>query len=375
MAEQLIGVTMQEQGVSRIVAVDMEEADLADDRVRPPPWPTLTAALADPRAVLAAVIGARRLEARKARRASRSQAERRADAAGSRPKPSATAAPEPACPSCADRCAGGARLDPLIDAIARSCWRRRSPGELARPHRRRAAPAPSRSSVEGLNAGGGDWEPPVPGQRYGEFQAGVQLANRSGALNEIEFSEFVQKLNDFAESVGAMRRLPDMIDVVTRARELDQFASEHDAHAGDFAKPMARPGRSATSSSAPAAGWLSPARCRAAWCCLRQDDGAPPVLVLSFDHQAALSTRHPPLRKATLSRTCCRRPRPPSRSRPGTRRHACWPPRWTRRWSTTGQRRSLLRVCVDRRGSEGAVPRAGSARPGSPARRWRGGCS
>jgi chromosome segregation protein len=26
MAEQLIGVTMQEQGVSRIVAVDMEEA-------------------------------------------------------------------------------------------------------------------------------------------------------------------------------------------------------------------------------------------------------------------------------------------------------------------------------------------------------------
>jgi hypothetical protein len=38
------------------------------------------------------------------------------------------------------------------------------------------------------------------GPRYSELQAGVQLANRSGALNEIEYSEFVQKVQAFAEA-------------------------------------------------------------------------------------------------------------------------------------------------------------------------------
>ena len=62
----------------------------------------------------------------------------------------------------------------------------------------------------------GEWEAPQPGQRYGEFQAGVQMASRSGALNEIEFSEFVQKLQDFAEGVGGMVEVPDMLDAVAR---------------------------------------------------------------------------------------------------------------------------------------------------------------
>jgi hypothetical protein len=37
-----------------------------------------------------------------------------------------------------------------------------------------------------------------PDSRYSAFQAGVQLANRSGAINDIEYSEFVMKAQAFA---------------------------------------------------------------------------------------------------------------------------------------------------------------------------------
>jgi hypothetical protein len=55
------------------------------------------------------------------------------------------------------------------------------------------------------------------------------MANRSGPLNEIEYSEFVQKIQAFADGVGGFVQFPDMLDVVARARELDQFAASHDA--------------------------------------------------------------------------------------------------------------------------------------------------
>src|SRR5256885_12251071 len=66
------------------------------------------------------------------------------------------------------------------------------PGELAlqaQPATRRAGNKPF--AIEGMNQSTHQWEPLQPGQRYLGFQAGVQLANRTGALNEIEFSEFV----------------------------------------------------------------------------------------------------------------------------------------------------------------------------------------
>ena len=58
--------------------------------------------------------------------------------------------------------------------------------------------------IEGLDSETGEWEAPAAGRRYGELQAGVQLASRTGALNEIEYSEFVQRMQTFAE---AHRRL------------------------------------------------------------------------------------------------------------------------------------------------------------------------
>jgi hypothetical protein len=182
------------------------------------------------------------------------------------------------------------RLDALIDAIAPLRVESPVAAELALTHlppSRRAGSKPF--MIEGLNAETGEWEPPTLGQRYGEFQAGVQLANRAGALNEIEYSEFVQKVEAYAESVGAMADFPDMLDVVARARELDGYAGQHDAQlavrlqargaawsvgylvqqAGQHGfVPGAVPGRLVRPSAT---------------------EGAPPLLTLAFDAQAALA--------------------------------------------------------------------------------------
>jgi hypothetical protein len=186
-----------------------------------------------------------------------------------------------------------AAMDSLIDVIATIALDGHSAvvsGDAALaalPTTRRAGSKPF--AVEGYNLQTQEWEPPVAGQRYGGFQAGVQLANRSGAINEIEYSEFVVKTQSFADAVNGTAEFPEMLDEVARARELDQFASAHDAQLGFCIRALhaswspgyvqqnaARlglvagviPGRMVLPASA---------------------DGLPPLLVLSFDSQAALA--------------------------------------------------------------------------------------
>jgi hypothetical protein len=124
-------------------------------------------------------------------------------------------------------------LDPLIDGIAPIAIDHVVSGEAAMaalPPTRRAGSKPF--AIEAFNEATQAWETPRAGQRYSKFQAGVQLANRSGPLNEIEFSEFVVKAQAFADAVGGAPEFPEMLDVVNRARELDQFAGAHDAQLG-----------------------------------------------------------------------------------------------------------------------------------------------
>ncbi|MDH1291684.1 cell division protein FtsZ [Comamonas terrigena] len=179
-------------------------------------------------------------------------------------------------------------LDGLIDAIAPIQMEQSVSGEAAlqvQPTTRRAGSKPFR--IEGFNEATRDWESVRAGQRYNAFQAGVQLANRTGALNEIEFSEFAAKAQTFADALNGALELPDMLHEVGRARELDQFASEHDAqlsfmlrartaawspgyvrqHAGQLGFVMTNmPGRMMLPSPVP---------------------GNYPLLVLAFDAQAA----------------------------------------------------------------------------------------
>lgn len=121
-------------------------------------------------------------------------------------------------------------LDPLIDVITAIHLEAVISGDAAlaaMPATRRVGSKPF--AVEGLREAGSDWETPRAGQRYTVLQAGVQLANRTGALNEIEYSEFVVKTQAFADALGGTPDFPEMRDVVARARELDAFASTHDA--------------------------------------------------------------------------------------------------------------------------------------------------
>ncbi|KQP38819.1 cell division protein ZipA C-terminal FtsZ-binding domain-containing protein [Pseudorhodoferax sp. Leaf274] len=183
-----------------------------------------------------------------------------------------------------------ATLDPLIDVIAPVALEGPVSGDAvlaALPATRRVGSKPF--AVEGRNAAGGQWEAPLAGQRYDALQAGVQLANRTGALNEIEFSEFVMKAQAFADAMNGAPEFPEMREEVARARELDQFASSHDAqlsftlralHAawspGYLHQNAARlgfvagmiPGRMVLPSETP---------------------GLPPLLGLAFDSQAALA--------------------------------------------------------------------------------------
>ncbi len=122
------------------------------------------------------------------------------------------------------------RLDASIDAIVPITVEAPVSGEQAVMHMPTARRAGSKPfHIEGLNAATGEWETPTGGERYSEFQAGVQVANRNGPLNEIEYSEFIQKVQGFAEPVGGMVDAPDMLTVVARARDLDAFAQASDA--------------------------------------------------------------------------------------------------------------------------------------------------
>jgi hypothetical protein len=186
------------------------------------------------------------------------------------------------------------RLDALIDAMATLKLEAPVSGAFVLAHlptSRRAGGKPF--AIEGLSTVNGEWEAPTPNAQYSELQAGVQMANRTGALNEIEYSEFVQKIQAFAESVNAMPDFPDMLDVVARARELDAFAGDHDAQLAVHLKARG---------AAWSVGYIQQHASRHGFVAgvlpgrmvlPSQDEGAPPVLSLSFDSQVALAAQDP----------------------------------------------------------------------------------
>ena len=75
----------------------------------------------------------------------------------------------------------------------------------------------------------GHWEAIAHGRTYTMLQAGIQLASRTSALNEIEYSEFVSRLRQVADELGAECDVPDMTRIVSIARGLHQFVSEYGA--------------------------------------------------------------------------------------------------------------------------------------------------
>lgn len=183
-----------------------------------------------------------------------------------------------------------ARLDALIDAIASVALEAPISAEAALQHLPATRRVGSKALlVEGLNADSGEWQPLTLGQRYGELQAGVQLANRSGALNQIEYSEFVQKVQAFADGVGASVDAPDMQEVVARARELDAQSSPLDAQLSVQLRANGAAWSVAYLQQIAARQGFVPGAVPGRMVLPSAEEGDPPLLVLAVDAQAALA--------------------------------------------------------------------------------------
>lgn len=181
-------------------------------------------------------------------------------------------------------------LDPLIDVMAPVTPEQAVSGDAAlaaMPPTRRVGSKPF--AVEGLNDATQQWETPAPGQRYSQFQAGVQLANRTGALNDIEYSEFVVKAQAFADAVNGTAEFPEMREEVARARELDQFASDHDAQLSFTLRAVNAAWSPGYVQQHAARLGFVPGAIPGRMVLPAASSGLPPVLGLAFDTQAALA--------------------------------------------------------------------------------------
>ncbi len=183
-----------------------------------------------------------------------------------------------------------ARLDALIDALVPLVLDGPISGDSLLAHQpgtRRAGSKPF--YIEGLDAETGEWDSPSPGCRYREVQAGVQMVSRGGPLNEIEYSEFVQKVQAFADAIGATPNFPDMLEVVDEARKLDAATNPLDAQLTLTLR---------SNSVAWSLGYIQQCAARHGFVAgtvpgrmvvPAPEEGAPPVLSLAVDSQAAMA--------------------------------------------------------------------------------------
>jgi hypothetical protein len=195
-------------------------------------------------------------------------------------------------------------MDPLIDVIAPITLEAPLSGEVilqAMPVTRRVGSKPL--AIEGFNEKNQCWEIPAPGQRYNVLQAGLQLANRMGPINEIEYSEFVVKAQTVADLLGGTPEFPEMREEVARAQELDAFASTHDGQLSMnlLARQTAwSPGY--LQQNAARLGFV-PGALPGRMVLPAQRAGQPPLLGLVYDAQAALAEdpAHSAIREVSLS--------------------------------------------------------------------------
>jgi FtsZ-interacting cell division protein ZipA len=123
-----------------------------------------------------------------------------------------------------------ALVDRRIDCVVPIRLSAPIPGDKVVPLAQRLRRAGTKPvNIEGKPEGENTWELLKNGVRYEELRAAVQLANRGGPLNELEFSEFVTGVQRFADAIDGAPEFPDMLETVGMARELDTFAAQCDA--------------------------------------------------------------------------------------------------------------------------------------------------
>lgn len=80
-------------------------------------------------------------------------------------------------------------------------------------------------------SGGRNWRGPHPLDSCRALRIGILLDNRSGALNAMEFSEFLARTQELADRVGAQYKAPLMSEVLQAARRLDADCAQLDCTA------------------------------------------------------------------------------------------------------------------------------------------------
>ncbi|MEO0318923.1 MAG: hypothetical protein RL404_2600, partial [Pseudomonadota bacterium] len=79
---------------------------------------------------------------------------------------------------------------------------------------------------------------------------GVQMATRTNALTELEFSELASRLNQMSDELGATPDLPEMAGTIATARALHQQVHEFDAQLSINVRASGAPWSIATLKSA-----------------------------------------------------------------------------------------------------------------------------
>lgn len=147
----------------------------------------------------------------------------------------------PLSPHASQPAASRSPLEPLLDCIVPVMLEAPLRGEkvvLAFQKLHLVGGKPVR--VVGLNEAG-DWESVAVGGVYSELQVGVQMATRSGALTELEFSELASRLDQVADELSGSPQLPDMADTMAKARALHQRVHEFDAQLSINVRAGAQP--------------------------------------------------------------------------------------------------------------------------------------
>jgi len=77
---------------------------------------------------------------------------------------------------------------------------------------------------------GGLWQPidPTLDEKYREIRAGLQLADRGGAIEVSVLAQFDDAMSAFAASIGAVSQREDITEAQRRAQMVDQFCAETD---------------------------------------------------------------------------------------------------------------------------------------------------
>jgi hypothetical protein len=85
---------------------------------------------------------------------------------------------------------------------------------------------------EGRDDARGDWRLVADDGSYRHVRAGLQLADRSGAVSEADLTAFARGAQEVALALGARCRMPGVGEGLTRAQELDRFCTDVDVLIG-----------------------------------------------------------------------------------------------------------------------------------------------